>query len=479
MSNRPQPTSEARADPASFRDPSGRVMHLGGRVFRALTPRGAAQWRLAADACAELVREGLLVDTRELAHPPADLRAAAPDAELFLEHEPVAPITWPAEWTAAMLADAGLLTLDIEQRLLARGLSLQDATAYNVAFRGARPVFLDAGSIVRPARLDIWYALGQFQRMFAYPLMLARRGFTPAVVFGSALDGVTPRRMARALGPLGWLNPGNLLRVYLPAWLEGASRGRAAVGTATSPTGNPEVQRAILRGQARRLRRLRDGLRPRGVWVDYRDDNSYDAQAEQAKQSAVAAFGATLRGARVLDLGANTGTYSRILAANGCRVLALDADHDALDLFYREAAGDRLSGVDFLHANLANPTPGIGYMNRERAPLLQRAHGDGAIALALVHHLLVTAGLTVAQVAELLCGLAPRLLVEYVAPIDPMFQRLVAGREDLWRGLDEDWFRRAFEANGMVTQTRVDLISGRRVLLQFNRVTAAGNGVAA
>jgi hypothetical protein len=38
-----------------------------------------------------------------------------------------------------MLADAGLLTLEIQRRLARKGLSLQDATAYNVAFIDGQP----------------------------------------------------------------------------------------------------------------------------------------------------------------------------------------------------------------------------------------------------------------------------------------------------------------------------------------------------
>ena len=454
-------------DPASFRDPHGRVVHLEGRVFRVLTASGAGAWQHAALAAAELAADGLMVRATELTDAPAlsAIKAAFADAALVLEHEPLPLISYPAEWTAAMLADAGLLTLEIQRRLTHHGLSLQDATAYNIAFRDGQPVFIDAGSIVRPARLDIWYALGQFHRMFLYPLMLAQRGFTPGELFPAHMDGITPRHMARAFGRFGWLRPGRLFSVYLPAWLEGRKSSGSVRTESMNPTGNPAVQRAILSSNRRRLERLRRKLRPRGAWVGYRDSNTYTEESEQKKQTQVSAFVQGLNSAALLDLGANTGVYSRIMAKHG-KVIAVDADHDALDAFYREARSDKLAGVDFVCTNLANPAPGIGFMNAERSPFLQRVKADGAVALALVHHLLVTAGLTLPQVAQLLASFAPHLLVEYVAPLDPMFRHLVSGRVDLWQALDEPAFVSAFADFGMKLCGR-SVLSPTRTLMEF------------
>lgn len=462
-------TAEAFPDPASFRDPGGRVLHLEGRVFRALTSRGAKDWQAAKAAAAQLIEKRLLVGTRELADAdvPAALRQAAPGAETFLEHDRIGFISQPAEWTVAMLADAALLTLDVQLALLPHKLSLQDATAYNIAFHEGRPVLIDAGSIVRPARLDVWYALGQFQRMFLYPLMLSHRGFTPGDVFVSSLDGVTPSRMARALGRWGWLRPSLLTSVYLPAWLEGGKAGGAGGAAQGEPTGNPEVQATILRANARRVRRLREKFKPRGVWVDYRKEHSYSEMDEQAKQQIVGAFAARFAGKRVIDLGANTGTYSRICTQQGCHVLAVDLDHDALDTLYREAAAEGVKQLDFARTNLANPTPAIGYMNVERPSFLQRARGDAAIALALCHHLLVGAGLTLPQVAKLLAGFAPNLLVEWVDPADPMFQKLTAGRENLWAGLARNDFVTAMEAAGLKHHATHETGKQTRALTEF------------
>jgi len=461
--------SEVQVNPASFRDPAGAVLHMNGRVLRGLTERGKRDWTDAVESgvVSKLVDAGLMPKTTEV--PASDLPTELTDKyAAVLEHEPVRNISWPSEWTISMLADAGVLTLKVQSLLLSEGFSLKDATAYNVAFNGTQPVFLDVGSIVRPARLNVWYALGQFQRMFLYPLYLARKGFTPGDLFLQHMDGVQPVDAARILGHSGWFRPSLLFTVYLPAWL--ARRGKSGERKASSdekPKGNPEVQQMILRVNMRRLEKLRKKLKPSGHWIGYEKDNTYDDSAAASKLKIVEDFGKSLNGGTCLDLGANTGTYSRALSEAGCRVIAVEGDHGAADLLYRRLVEDKARGVEVMRVNLANPTPGIGYANRERASFLERAGADGAVALALVHHLMVTAGLTVSQVAELLCSLAPRLLVEYVPPTDPMFKRLKRGREDLWKTLTESTFKQAFEQQRYKQTSKSNLPRTDRVLLEF------------
>lgn len=153
-----------------------------------------------------------------------------------------------------------------------------------------------------------------------------------------------------------------MFQVYLPHWLEGGKSGgaKSLADNGGAPRGNPEVQIAMLNGHRRLLRRLREKLRPRGVWVEYRDDNSYNTSDEKQKQEFISSFAASVKPGRIVDLGANTGVYSRLVAAQGCPVISLEEDHDALDVFYRELARENSTGIELARVNLASPTPGIG-----------------------------------------------------------------------------------------------------------------------
>ena len=58
------------------------------------------------------------------------------------------------------------------------------------------------------------------------------------------------------------------------------------------------------------------------------------------------------------------------------------------------------------------------------------------LALALIHHLLVRANLSLEAIRDLLADLAaPDLLLEYVPPDDPMFRRIAALHPEPF-----DWF---------------------------------------
>jgi len=62
--------------------------------------------------------------------------ARSPDgrASLVLRPERVAFISYPYQWSFSQLKDAALLTLRVQKAAVEHGLSLKDATAYNVAY---------------------------------------------------------------------------------------------------------------------------------------------------------------------------------------------------------------------------------------------------------------------------------------------------------------------------------------------------------
>ncbi len=127
------------AVPASFRDASGYIFSRDGVLYRHVAPSCAADYDalLASGLYHELTQAGLLV-----AHEEARL-ADHDGAYRVLRPERIAMVSYPYEWAFSQLQDAALLTLDVAERALARGLVLKDASAFNVQFRGCSPVFID------------------------------------------------------------------------------------------------------------------------------------------------------------------------------------------------------------------------------------------------------------------------------------------------------------------------------------------------
>jgi hypothetical protein len=134
--------------PGTFRDPSGSLFDVDGRILRVIRGTDAAAFRalLKSEVVQSLVAKGALVGTRSIgaADVPERLRTLPGD---WFEHDRIGFVSVPAEWSAAMLAHAALHTLDVNDELLRHGYLLKDATPANILFEGARPVFVDVPSI--------------------------------------------------------------------------------------------------------------------------------------------------------------------------------------------------------------------------------------------------------------------------------------------------------------------------------------------
>src|SRR5439155_25197169 len=84
-----------------------------------------------------LVAGGRLVAEKEV----ATSLDGYPDVQLVLEHPRLPFVSHPYEWPFRALQAAALLHLDVQLAALDAGVMLTDASAYNVQFIGARPVF--------------------------------------------------------------------------------------------------------------------------------------------------------------------------------------------------------------------------------------------------------------------------------------------------------------------------------------------------
>ena len=418
----------------SFRDPSGYVFRKGSRLFRTLNASSTEILREleASGTLAELVRSKLLVGTKFVDSELRDLLSQEHDgcAE-FLEHDLLETISYPYEWSVSMLADAGLLTLDLQSQLVQQGYSLKDATAYNIQFVNGRPIFIDIPSIEKPRRLDLWPALGQFNQMFTYPLMLAIGQDLPlSSYFLPHLNGMSPKQVARLVGHLRIWRPSMAIDVGLPALLSAAkfAQNTDVNKVLSKPNSNVRVQLISIKRLRKKIKKLRRRFRPDGVWTTYTKTCTYDDEAETAKKKYIEEFLQANNPEVVLDLGCNTGTYSRIAAKHGARVLSVDSDHDTVDILYRSLKSDPAS-VSPLIADLCNPSPGIGFRNQERPPLLDRIQADVILALALVHHLLVSGNLPLEEIRDLLADLTRiHLILEFIPNDDVMFRQLLAKR---------------------------------------------------
>ena len=387
-----------------------------------------------------------LIDRRWLIrHEPVDLGlATTPGVHAVIRPERIECLSYPYEWTFGELRESALLTLDIQLEAMAAGWSLKDASAYNIQFRDARPIHIDSLSFEPLEDGAPWIAYRQFCEQFLAPLALVgRRDVRLADLLRVGPDGIPLDLASRLLPRRTWLDFGLLSHVHLHARSQVRHAANDDDGRAARQAHLP---RARLEGLIRNLRSTVSGLdwNPGGTeWADYAEHTSYGERAAADKDRLVDGFVREVPGPRVWDLGANTGRFSRIAADAGKRVVALDIDPAAAERHFRAVREAGRTDILPLVADIANPSPALGWAGRERRSLLERADADAILALALVHHLAITRNVPLPMILDLFADLAPWAIVEFVPKDDPMVRQLLATRRDVFADYDIDGFRAA------------------------------------
>jgi SAM-dependent methyltransferase len=450
---------------ATFRDPAGSLRISGDQVLRTVNPRYAAESIrfLQSDLARRWTDEGHLIATQIL--------SAEPEQPLLLEHPRIFFPSYPWEWTPGQWVAAGELTLALCTQLLHEGWILKDATPLNILFDGARPVFVDVLSIERrDPGSPLWIAYGHFARTFLLPLAAHKYLGWPLAATLNRRDGYEPVDLYPYLSNLDrWSAPLRSL-ITLPYLLE---KKKGGGGPPRKLQQRPEIATDVLARNFRGFAKTLRTLEPKGrdsKWSDYPTAaDHYSEQERQQKQAFVDHALQSLRPASVLDIGGNTGQYSRIAAGAGARVVAWDTDVASSDRNWAEAKAAGLPILPLV-ADVARPTPAVGWCNTESLTLLERARGrfDCVMMLGILHHMLLADQIPMADIAALLASLTRRSsIVEWVPNTDVRYIDLCRGRDDLYQHLNEELFVTEFSRYFTIVQR--EALTNGRVLFLFEK----------
>jgi len=405
---------------SSYRDPRAWVESDDEVLSRHFDAEGAASFQAAHDSgvLTGLSSDGLIPDYEIISADP-----------LVVNVKPISFISYPGEWTSEMLRDAGLLTLEVAKRLWSAGFHLRDASAYNIVFDGAAPVFVDLGS-VGVGHTPNWAAYGQFCDHFLNPLLIeSRTGISFRKLW--TLEGVPVDTAASILHGRHRWGRGVLSHVTIRNRLE-SQHGSDNVSERLAVRRELQLPASSVAALMDKVGRLvsRIQLGSETTWSGYEEANSYTPETASARDEAIADFAKTSPGSmRAIDIGANIGRHSAVLADYFQQVISVDFDEGAVAR-HRQGLDLELGRRVFpIVADLAAPTPAVGLMNQERSSLLERIEGsDAAIWMAVIHHLALSRSVPLSALAELAARIAPRHLIEFVEPEDPMAELLSASR---------------------------------------------------
>jgi len=451
---------------ASFRDPSGFVYKSEGTLLRQVNASYRDELKLLGTSglYEDLVNNRLLIPHTEVGIEYARTESAI----AVLRPEVVRTISYPYEWCFGQLKDAALATLKIQARAVEKGMSLKDASAYNIQFHGGKPLLIDSLSFESFEDGKPWTAYRQFCQHFIAPLVLmssvdVRLGRMSALY----IDGI-PLDLASSISkPVTRFSPRIGMHLHLHAKMQSTHGNSKPQAQAKGAFG----KNALL-GLIDSLKSLVDGLNwdPKGTeWADYYSDTNYSKSAMDEKHRVVGEFLSAVSPlpSMVWDLGANNGEFSALSTSLGFQTVAWDIDPAAVEKNYRLRRDDTLMLP--LVQDLTNPSPSLGWSLRERESLLERGPVDAVMALALIHHLAIGNNVPLPDVAAFFAQLANWLVIEFVPKEDSQVQRLLSTREDVFPGYHQAGFESAFEGEFVIDRKHAIAGTSRTLYLMRRR----------
>ena len=449
---------------ASFRDPSGFLFSRDGVLYRQVNPKYEQEYvRLMESGLYEkLVKAGLLIPHVEVDRFP--VHATAEAAYKVIQPERVPFISYPYEWSFGQLKDAALATLSIQRRALKAGMSLKDASAYNIQFVRGKATLIDTLSFEMYKEGQPWVAYRQFCQHFLAPLaLMALKDIRLNQLLRVYIDGV-PLDLASQLLP--WttrFNFGLLTNIHLHA---GAQKRYAYAGeevrSRVGSTFGKQAMVGLMDSLTATVRKLH--WKPGGTqWGNYYDITNYSDVAFEHKKQLVSEWVKQVNPALAWDLGANKGVFSRVASSNDSFVVSFDIDPAAVEQNYRQAKSEKAANLLPLLLDLTNPSPSLGWANRERDSFGLRGPANMVLALAVVHHLAISNNVPLPQLADFFAETGEWLVIEFVPKSDSQVQKLLASREDIFPNYTRAGFEEAFKKRFKI-HNAVDVRESERVL---------------
>ena len=456
--------------PGSFRDPSGFVYSRDGYLYRQLNRSYQREYEqlFQSKLYQELTKNKLLIPHQEVG---IEL-AQSEDAFRIIQPEIVPFISYPYEWSFTQLKQAALLTLDIQRIALEHGMSLKDASAYNIQFIGSRPIHIDTLSFGNYQEGKPWVAYRQFCEHFLVPMsLMSHVDIRLQRLLRTYVDGI-PLDLGSALLPARTkINFGLMTHIHLHAKAQKRYSAGAPANQAKKATGRIGLKGllGILDSLKTTTRKLK--WKPSGTeWADYYETAHCSLEEKSRLVSRMLDRVKPTPG-MVWDLGANTGRFSRLASQLGAYTVSWDLDPAAVEKNHLECISEVEESLLPLLLDLANPSPGLGWAHEERESLLERGPTDLIMALALIHHLAISNNLPLRDIAAFFSKLTRFLIIEFVPKEDMRVQQLLASRVDIFPEYNPASFEELFSVNFDIsakerlpgTERDIYLMEARRV----------------
>lgn len=413
------PGHEIIFHPHSFGDPAGRLFWWRGQLYRAIRSEWMPVLERLFDegVIRKLVDRGLLIESQ-----PTALKVDG--YEMVVRHQTVPFPSYPEEWCPAMLKDAALAQLELLTELARCGFTLKDAHPWNILFDACKPVFVDFSSIVPINHDAAWCGYDQFYRFFLNPLTLMAHGQDRiARRLLPEIDGVSKSEVSALTRPsfsMGSIFTSiNRSRLILRSAAARLWRKRPAQ-TSTAFVPKESLSPVTYLASLEQLKRELEKVMFPSAGNEESDDreNSKPWPSSQsgwtAKQRTIHKILSDLRPISVLDIGSDTGWYSKLVATFGGRVVSFDKSVPRVNQLYCDARDGRLPILPLV-MDFTDPTPPRGLSSHWAVAATERFPCEMVLALSLVQQTVSKRYLNFEQIVGGLALFSKRwLVVEFV-----------------------------------------------------------------
>ncbi|MFT3824251.1 MAG: hypothetical protein QM731_10035 [Chitinophagaceae bacterium] len=423
---------------SSFKDPSGFIFVRDKKIYRQVNAAYAATYNTLkrSGLYDTLVKQKQLVPHTEINE---DLTQTG-NWHLTLQPETIEYISYPYEWSFDQLKDAALLTLQTLKTAVDHGMILKDATPFNIQFKNGNPVLIDTLSFEEYNETEPWVAYRQFCECFLFPLYLEhylQTGMQP--IQRAYFNGISADLTARLLPSKSKWSLGVWLHVHLQRSI-GKNNNTAAKYQSKF---NKQKLLNLIRHLEQIITRLRPSSRPT-TWSNYYQETILDQAYLKEKERLFLAMLQNIHPQTALDLGANDGYFSKLMAQKEIQVISTDFDHRCINDLYLHCKANDINNILPLINDITDPSPALGFSNTERSAFDERIHAELVTALALIHHLAIGKNIPLPLLAQYFNSIAPLLIIEFVPKTDPKVQQILSGRKDVFDDYNETAFEKHF-----------------------------------
>ena len=356
-------------------------------------------------------------------------------------------ISYPYEWSFNQFKDAILLTLKIQKISIQYGMTLKDATPYNIQFKNNNPIFIDTLSFeLIKEKNYVWKPYKQFCEMFLGPICLMKyvdHSLNKLLI--NHINGI-PLELVNKLLPIK--NKFNLTvfsHIVLHNLIKENLNSNSNKGVNKSTLSKTKHLNIInqLEDYVSKLKVPKTNTE----WAAYNEE-TLDEKEEYVidKQKTVLSFLKEEKYNICWDVGSNDGFFS-----------------------YLKCKEQKIYNVFPLIFDLSNPSPSIGWLNLERGSIFERYSSPDLICcFALMHHI-INSGIPFENFIDFLTKSKKDVLVEYVPLSDPKCKIIFESRDEEFQYPSLEQFKNAVSKRFNVLRTN-ELKKTNRVLFHLRKI---------